>query len=345
MANDTNPIQPLASTPVVAGMNKEVQQATSGPTSLGVTDSTTEDDSRKSNPKDNKALSNPKHELKRRLAMSQNLTLFLNFTSSDDVTNEIKLEELSKLVKDVNIDTLELDSLEDDQPFIILTGEEEEVHVEPNTETKDTLLKVFDALPSLLNKVTEAMDSPLKTTPQPEGEVKKYKGKKDLSHEEADEEESESDFKTKVRLTNSLVESSKEKFLKKFAYINEQGESFLMTEDEIKTQKKIEQTIKVDVAKAEIKKGKEELIDLLGLEMVERMFKDKGKYKTSVQFDGYLAGTVINEPSLGMIPSNLAQGLGEYDLARTFSSLLVAKVDKRSLNLLKKMRVIEHLRQ
>ncbi|GKD11518.1 hypothetical protein Tco_1195925, partial [Tanacetum coccineum] len=36
-AKDTNQSQPPASTPVVAGMHKEVQQATGGPTSLGVT--------------------------------------------------------------------------------------------------------------------------------------------------------------------------------------------------------------------------------------------------------------------------------------------------------------------
>ncbi|GJS62488.1 hypothetical protein Tco_0657272 [Tanacetum coccineum] len=37
LALDTNPSQPLASTPVVAGLHKEDQQATGGPISLGVT--------------------------------------------------------------------------------------------------------------------------------------------------------------------------------------------------------------------------------------------------------------------------------------------------------------------
>ncbi|GJT84633.1 hypothetical protein Tco_1066350 [Tanacetum coccineum] len=37
LALDTNPSQPPTSTPVVAGMYNEVQQATCGPTSLGVT--------------------------------------------------------------------------------------------------------------------------------------------------------------------------------------------------------------------------------------------------------------------------------------------------------------------
>ncbi|GJY39314.1 hypothetical protein Tco_0425678 [Tanacetum coccineum] len=180
----------------------------------------------------------------------------------------------------------------------------------------------------------------------------------------------------------------------------EQGESFLMNEEEIIKQKEIEQSIKADVAKDEIKKGKEELIDLLGLEVVERMYKDKGKYdrycnkmlniraqgkiinydvlsrekgpitlkvymddeleldgppstlkyrlewktstilkrsctrlqqtlrstkryKTSVQFAYHQAGTVLYEPSLGP---------GTNDLARMFSTFLVAEVEKRNLN-------------
>ncbi|GJV26375.1 hypothetical protein Tco_1379070 [Tanacetum coccineum] len=41
----------------------------------------------------------------------------------------------------------------------------------------------------------------------------------------------------------------------------------------------------------------------------------------------------------------LHQGLGLDDHAKTFSSLLLAEIDKRNLNPLKQMRVIEHLRQ
>ncbi|GJZ66923.1 hypothetical protein Tco_0630163 [Tanacetum coccineum] len=48
------------------------------------------------------------------------------------------------------------------------------------------------------------------------------------------------------------------------------------------------------------------------------------------------AGTVLNEHVLG-------PGLDDH--ARTFGSLLLAEVDKRNLNPLKQMRVIEQLRQ
>ncbi|GJZ81545.1 hypothetical protein Tco_0646539, partial [Tanacetum coccineum] len=88
------------------------------------------------------------------------------------------------------------------------------------------------------------------------------------------------DFEIEVKLTGSLVESSKHKHLNKFAYVNEQGETILMTEEEIKNQKKVEQDIKADLTKKEIQLGREELIDLLGFDEVEK------------------AGIVLNESSL-----------------------------------------------
>ncbi|GJU53444.1 pleiotropic drug resistance protein 1-like protein [Tanacetum coccineum] len=99
------------------------------------------------------------------------------------------------------------------------------------------------------------------------------------------------------------------------------------------------------------------------------------RLKSSVQYKDHLPGTVLNEPILGMIMFNSYhrqdfvtikdlkdfsntmlytvqeiffrrhQGPGLDDHARTFSSLLLAKIDKRNLNPLKQMRVIEQLRQ
>ncbi|GKB83425.1 hypothetical protein Tco_0950320 [Tanacetum coccineum] len=104
-------------------------------------------------------------------------------------------------------------------------------------------------------------------------------------------------------------------------------------------------------------------------------FKSIKRYKKFVQYDDHPDGTVLNEPTLGMILFNaqhkkdfisidnfkevnngmlynvqeiffrLHQGPGMDDLARTFSSLLVAEVDKRILNPNKRMRLIKHLRQ
>ncbi|GKC21492.1 hypothetical protein Tco_1023642 [Tanacetum coccineum] len=54
------------------------------------------------------------------------------------------------------------------------------------------------------------------------------------------------------------------------------------------------------------------------------------------------AGTVLNEPSLDIF-FKLHQVPGQDNLASTFSSLLVAEVDKRNLNRNKQMRLIEQL--
>ncbi|GKG50743.1 hypothetical protein Tco_0538867, partial [Tanacetum coccineum] len=53
----------------------------------------------------------------------------LELTSFEDA-KEINMEDLSKLVKDARIDLMDLDSLEDDTPFIVEDDEDEEVHAE-----------------------------------------------------------------------------------------------------------------------------------------------------------------------------------------------------------------------
>ncbi|GJV05525.1 hypothetical protein Tco_1343181 [Tanacetum coccineum] len=108
---------------------------------------------------------------------------------------------------------------------------------------------------------------------------------------------------------------------------------------------------------------------------IHDFFRANKRLKSSVQYEDHPAGTVLNEPVLGMILFNsyhrqdfvtiedfrdfsntmlytvqeiffrLHQGPGLDDHARTFSSLLLAEIDKRNLNPLKQMRVIEQLRQ
>nr|GEU92458.1 zf-CCHC domain-containing protein/UBN2 domain-containing protein [Tanacetum cinerariifolium] len=119
---------------------------------------------------------------------------------------------------------------------------------------------------------------PLKTTSQPEGELVKNKGKEAMSHEEVKEKESKSNSDAGIKLIGSMVEYSKKKRLKKFAYVTKQGEIIFMTKEYIKDQKKIKQSVKVDVAKKEVKLGREELVNLLGIDVVTNMYKSKLKY-------------------------------------------------------------------
>ncbi|GKA20817.1 hypothetical protein Tco_0700806 [Tanacetum coccineum] len=67
---------------------------------------------------------------------------------------------------------------------------------------------------------------------------------------------------------------------------------------------------------------------------IHDFFRANKRLKSSVQYKDHLDGIVLNEPVLG-----------RDDHARTFSSLLLAEVDKRNVNPIKQMRVIEQLRQ
>nr|GEX26699.1 hypothetical protein [Tanacetum cinerariifolium] len=482
-AKDTNPSQHPASTLVIAGMHKEVQQATSGPVSLGVTDSTAEADRGKTAPNDSLSqqqgidkgtknylfdyditCSNPsvlvdktqsdRDRLEtthtkigteyKAIYVQVEFNTSTELTNSNDATKEIKLEDLSKLVKDVGIALMGLESPEDDLPFIVQSDEEEkEVHAKPHAETKkekvDVKVKVallsaqpsfpnmkqltellelpskfkeisreirylkslnkkvvkmnnqkleasngllalqvqvssitaqlskledLDALPSLLDKVTEVINRfataitsasqttddtsvlsagqvgthpiegkkntqqatiihLLKTTPRPKREQVKNKANEAISYKEAEEKESESDSDTEIRLTDCMVESSKKKRLKKFSFVDEQGELFLMTKKEMKTQKKINQRmINLHKTKEELKLDfvkplgeQDPIIKLNDLAKKKRKhandlhyyFRSTKRYKSPVKYEDHPAGTILNEQSLGMILFNSHQ--------------------------------------
>ncbi|GJY70089.1 hypothetical protein Tco_0473071 [Tanacetum coccineum] len=288
-----------------------------------------------------------------------------------------------------------------------------------------------DVAKANLNTKLILIKSPITTT---------NKGKEAISHKEAEEEEFETDSKPIVRLTGSMAESSKKKHLKKFDFVTEKGDHVYLTKEQIKEQKRIEESVKANMDKKEDEIGKEELVDLLGSDVVTNVYKAKikydkycdkklnrralgkltnydvlskgkgpitlkvyrddgsnetipnikacdlhlsewrevmqyfrstKKYKSSVQYKDHLTGTVLNEPSLGMIMFNsyqrqhfvsiedfgdftnemlytvqeiffkLHQGPGQDDHAKTFSSFLLAEVDRRNLNPLKQMSTIE----
>nr|GFC24511.1 hypothetical protein [Tanacetum cinerariifolium] len=153
-----------------------------------------------------------------------------------------------------------------------------------------------------------------------------------------------------------------------------------LTEEQINQQKKIEEEAKAEVAKHDSKDPLDKQNDLANkkrkhVDDIHDYFKEKKRLKSLVQYVDHLAVTMLNEPILGMIMFNFYhrqdfvtiedlkdfsntmlytvqeiffrrhQGLGLDDHARTLSSLLLAEVDKRNLNPLKQIRVIEQLRQ
>nr|GEX21240.1 hypothetical protein [Tanacetum cinerariifolium] len=89
--------------------------------------------------------------------------------------------------------------------------------------------------------------------------------------------ESDSDDET-THVPGSIVESSNKKDLKKFDFVTEDGEHVHLTEEQINAQKKIEEETKVEAARREGEMRKEELIDLLGPEVVNKYYNDKLQY-------------------------------------------------------------------
>nr|GEW64633.1 hypothetical protein [Tanacetum cinerariifolium] len=137
-------------------------------------------------------------------------------------------------------------------------------------------IKNLDALSSLLNKEIKALDSPSKNSPYPEGEIiKKEKGKKAMSLKDVEKERIESESYEEANLTGTIGESSKKKKMKKFDFITRGGDHIHLIEEQINEQKRIEESIKAELAKQKVEVGKEELVDLLGIDVVKGFYKAK----------------------------------------------------------------------
>ncbi|GJV29389.1 hypothetical protein Tco_1385837 [Tanacetum coccineum] len=119
-----------------------------------------------------------------------------------------------------------------------------------------------------------------KGSSQPEGEhIKKDKGKKAMSSKDAEEVSTESDSDDETTyVPGFMVESSKKKDLKKFDFVTEDGEHVHLTIEQISAHNKIEEEAKAKAARHEGEMRKEELIDLLGPEVVNKYYNDKLHY-------------------------------------------------------------------
>ncbi|GJX55492.1 hypothetical protein Tco_0285389 [Tanacetum coccineum] len=122
--------------------------------------------------------------------------------------------------------------------------------------------------------------NPQKGSSQPEGEhIKKDKGKKAMSLKDAKEVSTKSDSSDETtHVPGSMVESSKKKDLKKFDFVTKDGEHVHLTKEQISAQKKIVEEAKAEAARRKGEIRKEELIDLLGPEVVNKYYNDKLQY-------------------------------------------------------------------
>ncbi|GJY86046.1 hypothetical protein Tco_0500072 [Tanacetum coccineum] len=124
------------------------------------------------------------------------------------------------------------------------------------------------------------LSNPPESSSQPKEEKTKIdKGKKVMSLKDAKEEsiESNSDDET-THVPGFKVESSNKKELKRFEFVTEDGEHVHLTKEQISAQKKIEEEAKAKAARREGEIRKEELIDLLGPEVMNKYYNDKLQY-------------------------------------------------------------------
>nr|GEZ39708.1 hypothetical protein [Tanacetum cinerariifolium] len=234
-AIDSNPSQPPISTPVDTRIQKEDQQATSGPTSLGVTSearvnphlSIGNDASTASIAKadiGNFAPSTNRHVLANQTkSVSEGLETVLTQpiigkgASSvakqikEELSNTIKLEDLAKLVLHVSCSFKVLNSPKDD-PVIVVDDSDEDEDDEA------------------------------------------------FSSEEAEKESINSDSNNETHVTGFMVEPSKTKKLKNFDFITKDGRYIHLTKEEINHKNKLKEDAKAKAAKQEGEVMKAELL-------------------------------------------------------------------------------------
>ncbi|GJV52331.1 hypothetical protein Tco_1448072 [Tanacetum coccineum] len=66
-----------------------------------------------------------------------------------------------------------------------------------------------------------------------------------MADKETEGEETKTDFEPTIKITVSMVESSKKKKLKKFEFVTEEGDHVHLTAEQIKEQKRIEESASI----------------------------------------------------------------------------------------------------
>ncbi|GJV81744.1 hypothetical protein Tco_1517614 [Tanacetum coccineum] len=93
--------------------------------------------------------------------------------------------------------------------------------------------------------------------------------------EEETKSDSEDDY---ANLADSMVETSKQKKLKKFSFVTEGREQIHLCAEKIEEQKRIEESLKDELSKQEVEKVKNKLVDLIGIDVVTLYYNKKLMY-------------------------------------------------------------------
>nr|GEU65135.1 hypothetical protein [Tanacetum cinerariifolium] len=280
LAIDSNPSQTSASTPIVVEMHKEDQQATGNPKYLRVTRK------EKSNPQlisDSTTKADP--------GISALMTLYLNNRSQkhklelekNNVEAEVALlkaqpsfsnmGQLNELLANLAL------TLSRGRKTLKTLNRAKEVNQRKQQSTPPHITQIT---PTIITTTTTHVQSPCFSSPpksffkHEREQTKEDKGKKTMSSKDDEEESTESDSDDDtIHLAASVVGSSRIKKVKKFDFVTEGGKHIHLTKEEINQQKKIEEDVKAEAAKRKSEVRKEELVDLLGLKVVEKYYNAK----------------------------------------------------------------------
>nr|GEU69212.1 hypothetical protein [Tanacetum cinerariifolium] len=243
LAMDSNPSQPLVSTPIDTGMHKKDQQATGGPTSLGVTCE------ERANPQ-----------------LSSGMVGSVARQIEEETSSTIKLKDLAKLVSHVQPSFKDLDSPENDHVIVVDDtdeDEEDEIHAAINDETEYTSVPKSSSLQSsqiqdLTNQFNEL--------------TKEVKGLKKQVHE----------LEIKLPGDLKEVPTKLEDFTKTITGLTSQVAELKTLQWELLLEflslPKLEEDAKAEAAKQEGEVRKAELVDLLGPKVVNKYYNDKLQY-------------------------------------------------------------------
>nr|GEV20536.1 hypothetical protein [Tanacetum cinerariifolium] len=250
-AMDSNPSRPLVSTLVDTKMHKEDQQATGGPTFLGVTSE------ERANPQLNsdqtKAVSEGLETILTQPATRKGASSTAIHGDKEEASTSIHGEKKRPPAKSSwrILQSYSLPTRLKDLPFKFNELTEEIKGL------KTQVYKLEIKLPKELKEIPIKLEDFTKTATK-----------------EDEKESTESDYDDEAHVAGSMVESSKTNKLKKFDFVTEEGEHIHLTEEQINHQKKLEEEAKAEAAKQEREARKAKLIDLLGYEIVHKYYKE-----------------------------------------------------------------------
>ncbi|GJR15367.1 hypothetical protein Tco_0798019 [Tanacetum coccineum] len=159
-----------------------------------------------------------------------------------------KLEDFIKTATSLKSQVAELKTLQRAEK--IAEAKKENLNQQPKPTTPPTTIPINPLIITTTTQIQTPLQSPPRSSSQPEGEhIKKDKGKKVMSLEEAKKESTESDYDDEAYVTGSMVKFSKVKKLKKFDFVTKDGRHIHLSKEQINNQKKLEEEAKAEAAK------------------------------------------------------------------------------------------------